>query len=114
MKKYNVEQVDFAIYKLLKEDDFYGFTNDGNARNELMDFDTKDIKDAIYEKYINEIINDIEGSASVQIFDVTGRQIIANEFNGSACISAEALNDGIYIIRMIDDNGIKTQKIVIQ
>ncbi|MBO5809214.1 MAG: leucine-rich repeat protein [Bacteroidales bacterium] len=62
----------------------------------------------------NIIINDIEGSASVQIFDVTGRQIIANEFNGSACISAEALNDGIYIIRMIDDNGIKTQKIVIQ
>lgn len=62
----------------------------------------------------NIIINDIEGSASVQIFDVTGRQIIANEFNGSACISAEALNDGIYIIRMIDDNGIKTQKILIQ
>lgn len=62
----------------------------------------------------NIIINDIEGSASVQIFDVTGRQIIANKFNGSACISAEALNDGIYIIRMIDDNGIKTQKIVIQ
>lgn len=62
----------------------------------------------------NVIINDIEGSASVQIFDVTGRQIIANEFNGSACISAEALNDGIYIIRMIDNNGIKTQKIVIQ
>lgn len=62
----------------------------------------------------NIIINDIEGSANVQIFDVTGRQIIANEFNGSACISAEALNDGIYIIRMIDDNGIKTQKILIQ
>lgn len=62
----------------------------------------------------NIIINDIEGSANVQIFDVTGRQIIANEFNGSACISAETLNDGIYIIRMIDDNGIKTQKIVIQ
>lgn len=62
----------------------------------------------------NIIINDIEGSASVQIFDVTGRQIIANKFNGSACISAEALNDGIYIIRMINDNGIKTQKIVIQ
>ena len=62
----------------------------------------------------NIIINDIESSASVQIFDVTGRQIIANEFNGGACISAEALNDGIYIIRMIDDNGIKTQKIVIQ
>ena len=62
----------------------------------------------------NILINDIKGTASVQIFDVTGRQIIANEFNGSACISAEALNDGIYIIRMIDDNGIKTQKIVIQ
>ena len=60
------------------------------------------------------IINNINGSASVQIFDMTGRTIMANYFNGSACISAEALNDGIYIIRMIDDNGIKTQKILIQ
>lgn len=59
------------------------------------------------------IINDIEGSGNVQIFDVMGRMLVRRDVNGSANISTETLTNGIYIISLIDDNGIKTQKIAI-
>lgn len=59
------------------------------------------------------IINNIEGSGNVQIFDVMGRMLVTRDVNGSANISTETLTNGIYIIRLIDDNGIKTQKIAI-
>lgn len=59
------------------------------------------------------IINDIEGSGNVQIFDVMGRMLVTRDVNGSANISTETLTNGIYIISLIDDNGIKTQKIAI-
>lgn len=59
------------------------------------------------------IINNIEGSGNVQIFDVMGRMLVTRDVNGSANISTETLTNGIYIISLIDDNGIKTQKIAI-
>ena len=59
------------------------------------------------------IINNIEGKGVLQIFDVMGRYISHTEVSGSANISTEAFTSGVYIIRMIDDNGIKTQKVVL-
>ena len=59
------------------------------------------------------IINNIEGRASLQIFDVMGRYICNYEVTGSANISTEAFTSGVYIIRMMDDNGVKTQKVVL-
>lgn len=67
--------------------------------------------------YINNgeiIISDIEGSGDVKIYDVMGRLVIAENANGSAKISTESLTNGIYIINLIDGDGIKTQKIAIR
>lgn len=67
--------------------------------------------------YINNgeiIISDIEGSGNVKIYDVMGRLVIAENANGSAKISTESFTNGIYIINLIDGDGIKTQKIAIR
>lgn len=67
--------------------------------------------------YINNgeiIISDIEGSGDVKIYDVMGRLVIAENANGSAKISTESFTNGIYIINLIDGDGIKTQKIAIR
>ena len=59
------------------------------------------------------IINDVEGSGNVYIYDIIGRPIITTNANGCTSISTESLASGIYIISLNDDNGIKTQKIAI-
>lgn len=67
--------------------------------------------------YLNNgeiIISDIEGSGDVKIYDVMGRLVIAENANGSAKISTESFTNGIYIINLIDGDGIKTQKIAIR
>ena len=62
----------------------------------------------------NIIINDIEGSGVVQIYDVMGRLIIKQNTSGSNCqISSTSMANGIYVISLTDDNGTTTKKILI-
>ena len=62
----------------------------------------------------NIIINDIEGSGVVQIYDVMGRMIIKQNTSGSNCqISSTSMANGIYVISLTDDNGTTTKKILI-
>ena len=62
----------------------------------------------------NIIINDIEGSGVVQIYDVMGRLIIKQNTSGSNCqISSSSMANGIYVISLTDDNGTTTKKILI-
>ena len=68
--------------------------------------------------YINNgeiIINDINGNAQINIYDVTGRRVYNNANMDAAChVHTYGYSSGVYIIRKIDDEGIKTQKIVIE
>lgn len=68
--------------------------------------------------YINNgeiIINDINGNAQINIYDVTGRRVYNNVNMDAAChVHTYGYSSGVYIIRKIDDEGIKTQKIVIE
>ena len=67
--------------------------------------------------YINNgdiIISDIEGSGNVKIYDMMGRLVIARNAYDNARITTESLTSGLYIINLIDSNGIKTQKIAIK
>ena len=66
--------------------------------------------------YINNgeiIIDSIEGKGVVKIYDMLGRPISEYGVSESARISTSAFADGIYIIQMSDDNGVKVQKVVI-
>jgi hypothetical protein len=65
--------------------------------------------------YINNgeiIIDDINGNAQINIYDVTGRRVFSRDDVHS--VQTNGYSAGVYIIQKIDDKGIKTQKIVIE
>ena len=55
----------------------------------------------------------IEGEATLQVIDVTGRIISTETFNG---YYSKAINEtsGVYLLRLIQGNNIRTQKIVVK
>ena len=53
----------------------------------------------------------VSGTGELQIFDVTGRQVMTTTINGAESISVPA--QGVYIFRLVG-NEIKTQKIVVR
>ena len=62
----------------------------------------------------NIVINDVETchGASLQIVDMTGRVIVCRDV---ACrVSTIGMTPGVYVLRLITANGVKTQKIMIQ
>jgi hypothetical protein len=71
--------------------------------------------DNSYFAYINNgeiIIDDINGNAQVNIYDVTGRCVFSRDDVHS--VQTNGYSAGVYIIQKIDDKGTKTQKIVIE
>lgn len=65
--------------------------------------------------YINNgeiIIDDINGNAQINIYDVTGRRVFSRDDVHS--VQTSGYSAGVYIIQKIDDKGIDTQKIVIE
>ncbi len=51
--------------------------------------------------------------ATVQVIDITGRILKSESINGCASISVNAA-PGIYMLRLINGNGVKVQKIVVE
>ena len=58
------------------------------------------------------IINDINGDAQIEIYDLMGRRVYENA-DAVSNVSTYGYSSGVYIIRKIDDKGIKTQKILL-
>ena len=99
---------------LLEDYTFLATTTDNSERFTIrLNDNNSDNEDFIFINNGEIIINEIEGKGVLQIFDVMGRYISHSEVSGSANISTEAFTSGVYIIRMTDDNGIKTQKVVL-
>jgi hypothetical protein len=57
------------------------------------------------------ILND--GQATVQLIDVTGRILSSERISGNYEIHLNA-TAGVYVLRLIDGNNVRSQKIVIQ
>ena len=53
------------------------------------------------------------GQASVQVIDMLGRVLVSEPINGNAEINVNAPS-GVYVMRLINGNGVKTQKIVVK
>ena len=68
----------------------------------------------IYISNDEMIINSIEGNGVLRVYDVTGRSIANYNVYESARISTSAFDNGVYLIQMSDDSGIKVQKIIIE
>ena len=54
----------------------------------------------------------INGSGMVQIIDVTGRILVTRNTNDH--VGTEGLNAGVYVLRLINGDNVKTQKIVVK
>lgn len=55
----------------------------------------------------------VRGEGELQIFDVMGRFVMSKDINGVNTINADALSNGVYVLRIIGTE-IKTQKIVVR
>ena len=92
---------------------FMATTNDEPNRFTLtLNADNDNDNDFIYIHNNEMIINNIEGNGLVQIYDMMGRSVATYNVSGSANISMETLSNGVYVVRMTDVNGVKTQKVV--
>ena len=118
---YLLDKVTGEKIDILNEDYTFVTTSSGKADRFSLLFVNNDEEDSDTTNptfaYLNNgeiIISDIEGSGDVKIYDVMGRLVIAENANGSAKISTESLTNGLYIINLIDGDGIKTQKIAIK
>ncbi|MBO7084229.1 MAG: T9SS type A sorting domain-containing protein, partial [Bacteroidales bacterium] len=54
----------------------------------------------------------VDGSGIVQIIDLMGRVLVTRDANDS--ISSEGLGSGVYVLRLINGENVKTQKIVVK
>ena len=92
---------------------FMATTNDEPNRFTLtLNNDNDNDNDFIYIHNNEMIINNIEGNGLVQVYDMMGRSVATYNVSGSANISMETLSNGVYVVRMTDANGVKTQKVV--
>jgi len=96
----------------------YSFIYNDNDRKDrfVLTFDnSQQTTDNDYFAYINNgeiIINDINGDAQIEIYDLMGRRVYENA-DAVSNVSTYGYSSGVYIIRKIDDEGIKTQKILL-
>ena len=64
--------------------------------------------------YKNELfISSTSDNAVVEIYDVQGRPVAAYNVNGSINITTDNFSNGVYVVRMIEENDVKVQKILI-
>ena len=112
---YLVDKLTGIETNLLLESYTFMATTTDNSKRFIIKLSNNDLdtENFIFINNNEMIINNIEGKGVLQIFDVMGRYISHTEVSGSANISTEAFTSGVYIIRMTDDNGVKTQKVVL-
>jgi hypothetical protein len=56
----------------------------------------------------------VNGDGTLQVFDVLGHQLLSRDVNSAFRIPHSAFSPGIYVLRLIDGEKVKTQKIVIR
>ena len=57
----------------------------------------------------------VNGEGSLQMFDVTGRLLMEREISGpQTSVALPAASTGMYLLRLSNRNGMKTQKIVLR
>ncbi len=56
----------------------------------------------------------VNGTGTVQVIDILGRQMFSHEVNSSFRIQNSSFAPGVYVLRLANGNDVKTQKIVIK
>ena len=114
-KLYLYDKVTDKTINILKNEyTFFATSSDAPDR-----FVLKAVNDEVLDNYAfinngNLVISNIKGSADIDIFDVLGRKVLQNNCSDDEYqIATDQFSAGVYIIRKSDENGVKTQKIVI-
>ena len=55
-----------------------------------------------------------DGEANVQIFTLGGAVAAQAEINGTAAVSTEGLQAGMYLVRVTTTNGVSTAKLIVK
>ena len=118
---YLVDNLTGDVTNMLLEDyKFIATTNDSHERFVLKLYEynsVEEINDNDEFVYVNNnelVIKDVSKNAVIQIFDMMGRDVmkIDNSMDNVERVSTDALESGVYIVRKIDDKGVKVQKII--
>ena len=54
------------------------------------------------------------GEATLQLVDVTGRIVSSKTVNGNATLTTDNLSAGVYVMRLVNGNNVKMQKVVVK
>ncbi len=60
----------------------------------------------------NIVITDADANATLQIVDVTGRVVVSSD--AARNVSTSGMSAGVYVLRLINGNDVRTQKIVVE
>ena len=89
--------------------------NDYPSRFRLV-FDAKDASDDSDDNFAfisnGEII--VNGTGTFQVIDVLGHQLVSREAISDFRLPTAVFSPGVYVLRLIGDNNVKTQKIVVE
>lgn len=72
---------------------------------------TNDIMDSFANLSNGELV--ITGNGTLQVMDMLGRQLFTREVSSSLLLPASSLAPGVYVVRLINGNDVKAQKIVV-
>lgn len=99
-----------------KEYTFIANANDAASRFVITtksDISPESLHNFVYVDNAQLIVNDINGKAVINIYDVVGRCVYETECTDTMNhISIESFSAGTYIIKKTDDKGVMTQKFV--
>ena len=56
----------------------------------------------------------VNGEGTLQVVDVTGRVIVCRDASHASAISTSGMTPGIYVLRLINGNDVKVQKVVVR
>ena len=54
----------------------------------------------------------VNGTGTLQVIDMLGRVIVCRD--AQPCISTQGMTAGVYVLRLIDKEKVRTQKIVVE
>ena len=96
---------------------FEAKTTDYASRFKLVfathDSSTNDNNFAFIDANGNIIVNGAEAGTTMQIVDITGRVIVSID-GRTASVPTSGMTAGVYVLRLINGNEVKTQKIVVR
>ncbi len=98
--------------------EFVGMPNgDINRFSLVFDESNETVTNGEQFAYVSDnviIIENVKGIGEVKVIDMLGRLMLTGKVSSGDGINVESLNTGVFVIQMIDESGLKTQKVLVK